>query len=283
MEANRTTQLQHQIRQFVTDLATATEEAKSSASLLAYLKFAGAFHDYSLNNTLLIYMQKPDATRVAGFHAWRKLGRFVKKGEKGIAILAPITVKANRDNNREVPAGEEEPEIVTRFRTVYVFDVSQTEGEDLPEAPVLTGDICDEDMTLALTLFADEMGITTRTERLTGSAMGLSKGGTIILDESLEGADRFAVLAHEIGHELLRHRERRSELDKQSREIEAESIAWTVCQHFNVPCTAPAYLALHGADSKDIIARLSNIVGVIQQVITGVEAHLTAFQQAANQ
>lgn len=275
MEGTRSAQLQHQIRQFVTDLATATEGAKSSASILAYLKTAAQFHDYSLNNTLLIYMQKPDATRVMGFHGWRKLGRFVKKGERGIAILAPVTFKVNRDNHREVPAGEEEPEIVTRFRTVFVFDISQTEGLALPEPPVLTGAECSDDLALALTLFADAQGITVRSEKMTGSAMGVSRGGTIVIDETLDGADRFAVLVHETAHEMLNHRGRRDELDKKAREIEAESIAYTVCQHFGVDCTAPAYLALHGADAKDVTARLESIVGTIQAIINGIEDNLT--------
>mgnify|MGYP001330984454 CR=1 FL=1 len=274
-----TTQLQTRIKQFVERLADEVEATKSSAPLLEYLRFASTFHDYSIHNSMLIMMQCPQATQVAGFHAWRKLGRTVKRGERGIAILAPITMKKQSDDDPD----ERTAETVTRFRTVYVFDVSQTEGDDLPEAPVLTGDACDEDLALALTLFADEQGIAIKSEKINGNAMGLSKGGMIILDEELEGADRFAVMVHEIGHELLKHRERRNELDKQAREIEAESVAFVVCEHFSVPCTAPAYLALHNADSKEIIARLSHIVGVIQQIITGVESHLTEFRQAANQ
>ena len=276
---SKTTYLQSRIKEFVERLAAETEEAKSSAPLLEYLRFAASFHEYSLHNCFLIFGQMPTATHVAGFHAWRKLGRTVKRGEKGIAILAPILVKRQSEDDPE----ERTAQVVTRFRTVYVFDVSQTEGDDLPEAPVLTGNACDEDLALALTLFADEQGITVQTEAITGNAMGLSKGGIIVLDESLKGADRFAVMVHEIGHELLKHRERRYELDQKAREVEAESVAFVVCEHFGVSTTAPAYLGLHGADAKDIIVHLSNIVGVIQQIIIGVESHLTAFQQAANQ
>ena len=280
---NKASALQNRIKEFVERLAEQTEEMKSSAPLLEYLRFASAFREYSIHNCFLIFSQMPTATRVAGFHAWRKLGRTVKKGEHGIAILAPILARVNRDDPCKVPGEGDEPKVVTRFRTVYVFDESQTEGDPLPEAPVLTGNTCDEDLALALTLFADEQGISIRTEKITGNAMGLSKGGTVVLDESLEGADRFAVLAHELGHELLRHRERRSELDRTTREIEAESVAFVVCEHFHISTTAPAYLGLYGADAKEIIAHLENIVGVIQQIISGIESHLTAFQQAANQ
>jgi hypothetical protein len=129
---------------------------------------------------------------------------------------------------------------------------------------------------LALTLYAGEQGIAVRSEKMTGSAMGVSRGGNIVIDEGLEGADYFAVLAHEVAHELLNHRARRDELDKKAREIEAETVAYTVCQHFGVPCTAPAYLALYGADAKDVTARLENIVGTIQQVISGTERARTS-------
>jgi len=268
-------QLQGRIKEYIERLAEETEATKSSTPLLAYLKTAAQFHDYSLHNTLLIFMQKPDATRVMGFHGWRKLGRFVKKGEHGIAILAPILIKANRVDQRQIPTEEQEPQVITRFRTVFVFDLSQTEGLALPEPPVLTGAECSDDLSLSLTLYADALGISVRTGKMMGSAMGVSRGGTIIIDETLNGADQFAVLCHEVAHEVLNHRARREELDKKAREVEAESIAYTVCQHFQVPCTAPAYLALHGADSKDIIARLENIVGTIQSIINGIETNLT--------
>ena len=270
MDGNRTSQLQQNIREFVTNLATATEEAKSSAPLLAYLKAAAQFHDYSLNNTLLIFMQMPDATRVMGFHGWRKLGRFVKKGEHGIMILAPIISKVKVDDD------DDGDKVVTRFRAVYIFDISQTEGDDLPEAPILTGAGCSDDLILALTLFADARGIIVKTEKLAGSAMGVSRGGSIVIDNSLNGADYFSVLVHEVAHELFNHRARRDELDKKAREIEAESVAYVICEHFGVVCTAPAYLALHGADAKDVTARLGSIVGTIQAIITGIETNLTA-------
>ena len=278
MSARTPSALQGRIKQMVEQLALETEQAATSEALLNYLRFSAAFHEYSLHNTLLIFSQRPDATRVAGYRKWQRLGRQVKKGSKAIWILAPIIGRVTDDDDDERTA-----KVVTRFRSVPVFDIADTEGEPLPGAPVLTGKACDEDLALALTLFADGEGITVQTEAIGNGAMGLSRGGIIVIDESLEGADRFAVMAHEIGHELLRHRERRDELDRKAREIEAESVAWTVCQHFNVPCTAPAYLGLHGADAKDIVSRLGNIVGVIQKVIAGIEANLAQLApQAVN-
>src|SRR6266446_241270 len=106
-------------------LAEAVEKLADSDTFAAWLRARGAFHDYSFNNTLLIVSQRPDATQVAGYKTWQKLGRQVRKGEHGIRILAPCVVK------RETDSGEETRSMF--FRTVSVFDVSQTDGEPLPE------------------------------------------------------------------------------------------------------------------------------------------------------
>jgi len=280
MDGSKSSQLRGVIERFVTQLAAETEAAKSSAPLLNYLAFCSRFRDYSIHNCCLIYSQKPDATRVAGFRAWHKMGRFVRKGERGIVILAPVLARRHSEETME----EETNKNPVRFRSVYVFDESQTEGLALPESPILTGADCADDLALSLVLFADSSGIKVKSETISGSACGVSRGGEIVIDESLAGADYFSVLAHEVAHELLNHRARHDELDKRSREVEAETVAFTVSRHFNVPCTAPAYLALHGADAADITARLENIVGVTQQIIRNVEANFDSLnQQASNQ
>src|SRR5436305_11964776 len=105
-------------------LAAAIEQGHSEA-LRAYLAVMGRFYRYSWGNALLIATQRPDATRVAGFHTWRRLGRAVRKGEKGIMILAPVVVKKRTDTEE----GEDEQTRVFGFRAAYVFDESQTDGE----------------------------------------------------------------------------------------------------------------------------------------------------------
>ena len=112
--------------------------AGHSETLERFLESLARFHNYSFNNALLIALQRPDATRVAGFHAWRKLGRFVKKGEHGIAIFAPMSHRKNRDERQ--PATTEGEEAVFGFRIAYVFDVEQTEGDPLPEFAQVSGD-----------------------------------------------------------------------------------------------------------------------------------------------
>jgi hypothetical protein len=265
-------QLDARIRGFVEQLAQETDAARSSATLLTYLRFAAKFRRYSLGNSLLIALQRPDATRVAGFHTWRSMGRTVKKGERGIAILAPVVIK--KDDN-------EEDEAIVRYRRVYVFDLAQTEGDDLPTDPVVTHQDCGEALYEALHGYARAQGIQVNVEAL-GGAYGLSRGGTVVLDEGLSGADRFAVLVHELAHELLGHRDK--SLEKKVREIEAETVSAVVCDHFAVPHSAPTYLALQGAKPEEIMSRLERIHGVITTIMEGVEGRMNALpSQAVNE
>ena len=278
MAGSKTNQLQSRIKEFVEKLAEQTEEMKSSAPLLDYLRFAGTFHAYSLHNTMLIFSQRPDATRVAGYRAWQKLGRQVKKGSKAIWILAPIVSRVREDDD-----DKQTEQVVTRFRSVAVFDVNQTEGDPLPQAPVLTNGACNDDLIRAAVFFADAEGIQVEFRPLPGDTYGSSRGGQVIVDESLSGADQFSVLLHELAHEALHRGKDAPRLNHQTREIEAETTAYVVCQRFGVETTAPAYLALHGADPKEITARLGRLVGVVQRLIGGIEAHLTQLtNQAVN-
>ena len=119
-------------------------EAGNSAALTAYLSVTARFHKYSWTNCLLIAMQRPNATRVAGFRAWLGLGRHVRKGEKGIAILAPIITKRKRDTeDQQQDDSSSTAEAVGHlvgFRSAYVFDIAQTDGQDLPEFATVKGE-----------------------------------------------------------------------------------------------------------------------------------------------
>src|SRR5438270_10780782 len=117
-------------------------EQGHSEALTAYLTAMGRFHNYSFGNILEIARQKPDATRVAGLYAWNQLGRKVKKGERGIRILAPVIgVRRKKDEEAEKDITTQNRAALVGFRSAYVFDVSQTEGAELPELHGISGDV----------------------------------------------------------------------------------------------------------------------------------------------
>ena len=187
-----------QLKTLTTDaldrLATLLDEGHSER-LTALLKTMGRFHRYSVNNICLITAQRPTATRVAGFQAWRALGRFVRKGEKGIAIMAPITAR------RQDTAGHDDSRTVVGFRAAYVFDIEQTDGATLPEAAQAAGDPGAQ--TACLTAAIGVNGILVEHVDELGGALGTSSGGRIQILNGLVPAAEFSVLVHEYAHELL--------------------------------------------------------------------------------
>ena len=199
-------------------------QAGHSERLKEYLAAMARFRRYSWGNIMLIASQKPDAMHVAGFHAWHKLGRFVKKGEKGILILAPI-VRNKAENN-----GETEPDkssTAVGFRAAYVFDISQTDGQELPEIGSVNGD--PREYRECLAKFVTEQGIALEYSEDIAPARGTSSGGKITLLPGQSPAEEFATLAHEVAHELMHRDERRSSTTKRVRETEAEAVAFVVC------------------------------------------------------
>ena len=193
----------------ITRLMEALERGQSEA-LKAYLGVMSRFHKYSWGNCLLIYSQRPDATHVAGFHAWLKLRRYIRKGEKGIVILAPMIGRKKSDDELT----EDEQTRLFGFRAAHVFDVSQTGGEPLPEFAAITGD--PQDYTERLKRFVAGQGIALEYDGRIAPAKGMSSGCKITLLPDLPSAEHFAVLVHESAHELLHRGERRSQTSIQS-------------------------------------------------------------------
>lgn len=153
-------------------------EAGNSEALTNYLSVMARFHQYSWNNCLLISLQRSNATHVAGFQAWNKLGRSVRKGEKGIAILAPVIVKReDRDERSTTTENAVLLKQLVGFRTAYVFDVSQTEGAELPEFATVAGDAAQQ--IEMLKHFIHSRGIELRYDAGIAPAKGLSQGGRI--------------------------------------------------------------------------------------------------------
>jgi antirestriction protein ArdC len=203
-------------------------EEGHSEGLTAYLMAMGRFHNYSFGNILEIARQKPSATRVAGMYAWNQLGRRVNKGEKGIRILAPMTgVRRKKDDEAAKDVRTQNQSVLVGFRSVYVFDVSQTEGLELPElSSRVSGDV-GERMERLLDFIAAQ-GILLEYKESIAPALGMSYGGKIVLLPGQSPAESFSTLVHEVAHEMLHKAERRTATTKVVRETEAEAIAFVV-------------------------------------------------------
>jgi len=171
--------------------------AGHSEALTAYLTAMGRFPKYSLGNILEIARQRPDATRVAGLYAWNQLGRKVIKGQKGIRILAPV-IGMRKKKDGEAEEEHNQPALVG-FRTAYVFDVSQTEGAELPKLSEhvrgSVGENCERLMD-----FIAAQGIELEFNERIAPALGMSYGGRIAILPGLAAAENFSTLVHELAH-----------------------------------------------------------------------------------
>ena len=254
------------IRENVDSLIEQLEAGRSDA-LTAYLTAMSHFHNYSFGNILQIARQKPEATHVAGLYAWNQLGRRVKKGEKGIQILAPmIGVKRKKDAEAEQDITKQNVPVLVGFRAVYVFDVSQTEGKELPGMDGVKGEVGEHRDRLID--FITAQGIELEFNERIAPAMGMSYGGKIVLLPGQSKAEEFATLVHELAHEMLHKAERRTQTTKTVRETEAEAIAFVVSKAVGLQTgTASAdYIQLyHGnasllAESLEVIQKASAVI-----------------------
>src|SRR6185312_10389981 len=233
-------------------------ESGESEVLTQYLNAMARFHTYSFGNIMLIARQKPTATRVAGIRTWNSLGRFVKRGEKGILILAPmvgrraqrrdeISTEIETNNAAEERKAEHE---LYGFRAVYVFDVDQTEGKELPSLHDVRGDVTGSRERLIE--YVGSQGITLSYSEKIAPAKGLSSGKRITLLTGMQPAEEFSTLVHELAHEMLHRSERRTLTTKQVRETEAEAVAFVVCQSLGLETGSASadYIQLWNGDAK---------------------------------
>jgi hypothetical protein len=254
--------------QAIEQLVAALNQGRSE-TLTQYLAAIGRFHRYSLRNVMLIASQKPAATHVAGFHAWHKLGRFVKKGEKGILILAPIV----RGKHESAEQNEtDESSTAVGFRAAYVFDISQTDGQELPEIGSVNGD--PSEYRERLGKFIAERGIALEYSQDIAPARGTSTGGKITLLPCQSPAEEFATLAHELAHEMMHRTERRSSTSKRIRETEAEAVAFVVCQAIGLETGSAAqdYIQLYEGDAELLTESLEHIQCTANQILNGISA-----------
>jgi hypothetical protein len=220
--------------------------AGRSETLTEYLRAMARFHAYSWFNTLLIFMQRPSATRVAGYQTWKKVGRWVRRGEKGIMILAPMLKK---DDEGETNC--------FGFKPVRVYDISQTDGRKMPEFDSVHGD--PGHFYAELVKLAWDQQIEVEYADDLQGADGVSMGGTVKILESLRPADRFSVLAHELAHELMHKKE--CDKDLKTKELEAEAVAFVVSSVIGLSSRSRSadYICLWGGDDKKLADSLRSI------------------------
>ena len=250
------------IKQAVDGLIAALE-AGQSEQLKAYLGAMGRFHRYSWGNALLIHMGCPGASHVAGYRAWQRLGRQVRRGAKAIRIMAPILRKDPKAQDRER---------VVAFKTACVFDISQTEGKPLPEFAAVSGDPGTH--LASLKEYVRSSGIALERSARTGEADGMSLGGRIVLKAGLEPAAEFAVLAHELAHELL-HRDTETRPGvKTVRETEAEAVAFVVCRSVGLQANGASsdYIQLYDGNKDTLLASLERVQQTAATIIRGMAA-----------
>ena len=272
-----------------------------------YLRVMSKFHNYSFNNTLLIAMQKPDASLVAGFSSWKNnFGRNVMKGEKGIKIIAPspFTVKQEVEKTDPQtgkpiigkdgkPVTEEKEIKVPAYKVVSVFDVSQTEGRELPDIAVdeLTGDVDRfKDFFAAL---EQASPVPIGFEKIEGGAHGYYhlEEKRIAIDEGMSDLQTLKTAIHEIAHAKLHDidlnapkEEQKPRVDRRTREVEAESVAYTVCQHYGLDTSDYSFGYVAGWSSGKELAELRGSLETIRntaaEMINAIDGHFAELQKA---
>ncbi len=243
-----------------------------------WLTMQSRFHHYSFNNTLLILTQRRNATRVAGYNAWRQFNRFVRKGEKGIWILAPMVYKTTDEVNGS--DSSETTKVIRGFKPVAVFDVSQTDGEELPQVCSLLAGEDETQLFDRLRGVATGLGFTVEDADDIAGANGdcTHTLHRIRVLSSNSGMQRVKTLAHEIGHAIL-HEHYDS---RQVAELEAESIAFVVCAQLGVASDdySFGYVANWAGGGDEALAAIkasgARIANTAEQILSVLGAEASA-------
>lgn len=284
MSEDRAKELHAELQQEVAALVSGEDWVRA-------LDVASRFHRYSFGNGVLIRSQRPEATRVAGFNAWKAFRRHVRKGEKGIAILAPLTYRravsdppATMRADSSVEEGEDaarEVRVLRGFRVVHVFDVAQTDGEPLPEAPlpeILAGG-APEGLVESLSGqiisagFAFRIAPPAEVEQIAGRANGVTDWlhRSVLVRSDLPPAQRAKTTAHELAHVLLHGPGKVAVFACRDRlEVEAESVAYVVLRAVGLDPGAYSFpYVAHWAngDARLIAATGERVVGCARQIL----------------
>lgn len=291
------------IKEITAGIEKGIQELFESDRYRKYLTTMSRFHRYSLNNIMLIHAQRPDATLVAGFNKWKNsFGRHVKKGEKGIQILAPTPYKIKQEeqkldpdtklpllNENGEPVTEEKEITIPMFKVVSVFDVSQTDGKPLPQiSSTLPGDVAEYEVSLEALRRTAPVPISFQTMEPGMDGYFAPKKQAIFLREGMSQVQTICAAVHEIAHSKLHDYEHMTELaddgetilvpgekSRNTEEVEAESISYAVCQYFGIETAENSfgYIATwsQGKELKELRASLETINKTSSELITGIE------------
>ena len=263
----------------------------TSDRFFQFLTVMGKFHHYSLCNQYLILSQCPTATRVAGFQTWKSLGRFVKKGEKGIEILAPIPSVVKTEEKRLDENGEETVEEVLRsymrYRSVYVFDIAQTEGKELPSLGVneLEGSVSDFEKIFEALCSMSSVPVIVGDESfflLSPGAKGYYSrmNKRIVIRSGMSQVQTIKTLVHELAHSILHSDCESANESRNQKEVEAEGTAAVVCSYFGINTSdySVGYVAgwSERNDTSTLLNSLQNIHSCAEQIIVGIEAAMSS-------
>ena len=272
----------------------------TSENYKKYLRTMSQFHNYSFNNTILIALQRPDATYVAGYGAWQqKFHRQVKRGEKGITILAPVPVKdksitSDAENHESTEPDTDVGKVTMYFRPVSVFDISQTEGEPLPSLGVneLAGSA--DGYASFMKALSALSPVPIRFDKIDGGAKGYyhTVNKEIVIKSGMSEAQTMKTCVHEVSHAILHDRDRMKEeglqKDRQTKEVEAESVAFAVCAAFGLD-TGESYSFPYigvwsgSREMKELKASMDTIRKTAGEIIEGIESQYAMQKEMQNE
>lgn len=284
----------NKIEELSQKLLDGVQETFQSDNYQKYLKFASSFHGYSLRNTILILQQCGQATQVSGYQAWQKFGRYVMRNEKGIAIFAPSKVRVKRKNpvvdelgrtqfNADgTPLTQEEEQTIIKFNVTHVFDVSQTDGDPLPQ-------ICNElqgSVDNFQSIFSAVKSLSPykiEFERITNGSKGYCdhRHSRIAINMGMSEEQIVKTLIHEFAHAVLHSQTGKS---RERREIEAESVAYIVSDCLGVDTSSYSFGYVADWSKGMPVEELQNILDSIQstanQIINSVQEEMKQLEKA---
>lgn len=292
---------EEQLKEITERLEQGVKDLFTSEKYTEYLKTMSQFHNYSFNNTLLIAMQKPESTLVAGYSSWsKKFHRQVKRGEKGIKIIAPAPIrekeeieKFDPETNEPVlrpdgqPETEEVEHIIPRFRVATVFDISQTYGDPLPEldTPELMESVENFE------IFMEAIGIVSpapmRYAEIEGDAKGYYSNANkeIVIREGMSEKQTMKTAVHEVTHAMCHDRDVMEELgekkNQMTREVEAESVAFTVCSYFGLDTSDYSFPYIAGWSSDMDMKELRTSMDFIRKTAGSFIDGMVEYPEAA--